>query len=118
MTGFLRQQGQEISKSSLVQQLNIAKGNSASLSISCENGIYNMDPKQQEIKQVSFVESRNKPIFQRLYTVFVRLLILICTFYLFLDAASYRRDIDEEYASPKGLRESIARSSTTKLCSY
>ena len=62
MTGFLRQQGQEISKSSLVQQLNIAKGNSASMSINCENGIYNMDPKQQEIKQVSFVESRNKPI--------------------------------------------------------
>ena len=66
MTGFLRQQGQEISKSNLVQQLNIAKGNSASMSINCENGIYNMDPKQQEIKQVSFVESRNKPIFQRL----------------------------------------------------
>ena len=66
MTGFLRQQGQEISKSSLVQQLNIAKGNSASMSINCENGIYNTDPKQQEIKQVSFVESRNKPIFQRL----------------------------------------------------
>ena len=115
MTGFLRQQGQEISKSSLVQQLNIAKGNSASMSINCENGIYNMDPKQQEIKQVSFVESRNKPIFQ---TVFVLLLILICTFYLFLDAASYRRDIDEEYASPKGFRESITRSSTTKLRSY
>ena len=64
MTGFLRQQGQEISKSSLVQQLNIAKGNSASMSINCENGIYNMDPKQQEIKQVRFVKSRNKPIFQ------------------------------------------------------
>ena len=116
MTGFLRQQGQEISKSSLVQQLNIAKGNSTSMSINCENGIYNMDPKQQEIKQVSFVDSRNKPIFQIL--LFVRLLILICTFYLFLDAASYRRDIDEEYASPKGFRESITRSSTTKLRSY
>ena len=76
-----------------------------------------MDPKQQEIKQVSFVESRNKPIFQRL-SLFVLLLILICTFYLFLDAASYRRDIDEEYASPKGFRESITRSSTTKLRSY
>merc|ERR1712183_472493 len=55
VTGFLRQQGQEISKSSLVQQLNIAKGNSASISINLENGIYNMDPKQQEIKQMQRV---------------------------------------------------------------
>ena len=76
-----------------------------------------MDPKQQEIKQVSFVESRSQPIFQRFYKK-IRLLILICTFYLCLDAASYRRDIDEEYASPKGFRESITRSSTTKLRSY
>ena len=81
MTGFLRQQGQEISKSSLVQQLNMTKGNSASMSINCENGIYNMDPKQQEIKQVSFVKSRNKPISKDF--MFVRLLILIFTFYLF-----------------------------------
>ena len=76
-----------------------------------------MDPKQQEIKQVSFVKSRNKPIFQRLYGVYTsshfNLYILP-----FLDAASYRRDIDEEYASPKGFRESITRSSTTKLRSY
>ena len=50
--------------------------------------------------------------------MFVRLLILICTFYLFLDAASYRRDIDEEYASPEGFGKSITRGSTTKLRSY
>ena len=100
-----------------MQQLNIAKGNSAS--INSENGICNTDPKQQEIKQVSFVGYRNKHILKKtLYLVCVRLLILICTFYLFLDAASYRRDIDEEYASPKGPRKSITRGSTTKLCSY
>ena len=48
-----------------MQQLNIAKGNSAS--INSENGMYNTDPKQQEIKQVRFVKSRSKPIFKTPY---------------------------------------------------
>ena len=45
VTGFLKQQSQEISKSSLVQQLNIAKSN-AGIS---EAGLSSIDPKQQEI---------------------------------------------------------------------
>ena len=49
VTGFLKQQSQEISKSSLVQQLNIAKSN-AGIS---EAGLSSIDPKQQEIKQVT-----------------------------------------------------------------
>jgi hypothetical protein len=48
----LKQQGQEISKSTLIQQLNISKGNT-SLSIGpSDAGLSNLDPKQQEIKQV------------------------------------------------------------------
>ena len=52
VTGFLKQQSQEISKSSLVQQLNIAKSNAA---IS-EVGLSSIDPKQQEIKQVNLLD--------------------------------------------------------------
>ena len=48
----MKQQGQEISKSTLVQQLNISKGNTP-LSIGPSNaGLSTLDPKQQEIKQV------------------------------------------------------------------
>lgn len=44
----MKQQSQEISKSSLVQQLNIAKSNAAV----SDGGLSTLDPKQQEIKQV------------------------------------------------------------------
>ena len=52
VTGFLKQQSQEISKSSLVQQLNIAKSNAGMSMGSSDGGLSTIDPKQQEIKQV------------------------------------------------------------------
>ena len=54
VTGFLKQQSQEISKSSLVQQLNIAKSNTGLSIGSSDGGLSTIDPKQQEIKQVKF----------------------------------------------------------------
>ena len=52
VTGFLKQQSQEISKSSLVQQLNIAKSNAGMSMGSSDGGLSTIDPKQHEIKQV------------------------------------------------------------------
>merc|ERR1712150_257685 len=54
VTDFLKQQGQEISKSSLIQQLNISKGNGLSTTGS-DSGLSTLDPKQQEIKQMQRV---------------------------------------------------------------
>ena len=49
----MKQQGQEISKSTLIQQLNISKGNTSLSSGPSDAGLTTLDPKQQEIKQVA-----------------------------------------------------------------